>query len=217
MKDRYILSEGGMMEYLEHVFGGEFVKLIDKPPEYRVGERVLYKMKDGQEPVRKEPTERDLQEIHALAKELAEKYGGTVISHPYITSGSSLVRLVDIPGWDFMLLPGKIIPYATGDDLEIEGFRIEWLLGLVFFRAEKMLFNVDFTHPRVRAMFAVTYEEEHSFIDTRKIVEWYRRYLGQLKRLKDELSANPGMDMKWAKLIQKEENLYFMVKHKRPD
>ncbi len=216
MKNRYILSERDLMEYLADTFGKEFVKLIDKPAEYSVGERVLYRMKNGQEPVRKEPTKRELQELHALAEGLAKKHGGTVINHPYVTSGSSLVRLVDIPGWGSMMSPRDIITYATSDELEIDDLKVDWLLGLAFFRADKMLFNADFTHPQVRAMFIVTYEEEHSFIDTRKIVNWYKKYRWWLQQMKIQLSTNPDTDIKWAKLIQHRENLYFVVKHKDP-
>ncbi|GEM_PF-3281614 len=214
MKNRYILSERDLMEYLADTFGKEFVKLIDKPAEYSVGERVLYRMKNGQEPVRKEPTKQDLRELHALAEGLAKKHGGTVINHPYVTSGSSLVRLVDIPGWGSMMSPRDIITYATSDELEIDDLKVDWLLGLAFFRADKMLFNADFTHPQVRAMFIVTYEEEHSFIDTRKIVHWYKKYRWWLQQIKDCLSNNGDEKMECAKVIRNEHSLYVAIRQK---
>jgi hypothetical protein len=215
MSDSHIVSEQEVMEYLEDELGEEFINLIYKPSGYKVGERLLYKMKDSLVPERKEPTQHELDEMQQEMLEFAEKTGASAVTFtPPKTSGSSLVRMVDIPNWGTLMFPDNVFSYANSDNLEMDDFAVEWLLGLVFFSRDKMLFNIDFTHPQVRAAFIVTYSDEYGRADRGKTLKWYKKYRHWLQMMKNELSNNVNTDIRWAKLIQREENLYFVVKHK---
>ena len=80
-----------------------------------------------------------------------------------------------------------------------ESFTIEWLLGVVFWPSRKQLVWIDFTHPKVKALFSTDYDIEYD-LDHRSDVPRWLELFSQLKA-KCTADAESRADMVWVKLI----------------
>lgn len=75
-------------EYLSDTFGPKFTAIIEPPEGVMIGERVLYKLRNGQTAQRNEMTQKDTDELHQMIINVAEESGGVALeAEPPITSG----------------------------------------------------------------------------------------------------------------------------------
>jgi len=189
--------------YLTEMFGDKFTNLIEPPERVLIGERVLYRLVDDKVAERKEMTEKDIDNLHQMLMKIAGE-SGAVITEPPITSGLPYPRMVDITDWSdaAMDIPAK--KYATSDDLlPKDTFSIEWLFGVMFGPSDKQLVYIDFTHPRVKLVFAVYYESEYelTFCGNRnKMKDWLMKFNEKRAKIINEVEMRP--ELSWVKIIQ---------------
>ena len=192
-----------LTNHLRNTFGEEFLRLLNEPQGVQVGERVLYKLKEGTQAQRHEPSSQELEALKRKHIELAKSTGADasrVIFEPPVSSGLSYPRLVDLPGnqimWDKYLTE-----YLKSDDLlPSPEFPLEWVVGVMLTPSEKMLLHLDFTHPKVKAIFRASYDidgipqtGERTGIGNR---------LRQFRDKARELESQVRGGLLWAKLVQ---------------
>lgn len=188
--------------YLEETFGA-LLLLVNEPPEVQIGERVLYKLKGGGQAGRCEPSKQELEETRRKFVEIAKRTGGADVTFdPPVSSRLTLPRLIDLPGsqimWDM-----RLRRYLESDDLlPFPEFPLEWTLGVLHGGEEKMLLSLDFTRPKVKAIFRASYDigDVPLMAERTAVRARFRQFWEKMREL--EAQIEPGDDILWAKLIQ---------------
>src|SRR5207302_318975 len=194
-----------LINHLRNTFGEELLRLLNEPQGVQVGERVLYKLKEGTQAQRREPSSQELEALKRKHIELAKSTGADasrVIFEPPVSSGLPYPRLVDLPGnqimWDRYLTE-----YLKSDDLlPSPDFPLEWVVGVLLMPSEKMLLYLDFTHPKVKAIFRASYDSSDVPQSGERAA--IRNRLRQFREKKGNLESQVEQrgDILWAKLIQ---------------
>jgi len=194
-----------LLNHLRNTFGEELLRLLSEPQGVQVGERVLYKLKEGTQAQRREPSSQELEALKRTHIEFAKSTGvdsSRATFEPPVSSGSPYPRLVDLPGnqimWDKYLTE-----YLKSDNLLPSAeFPLEWVVGVLLMPSEKMLLYLDFTHPKVKAIFRASYDidgvpQSGERADLRNRFRQFREKKADL-----ESQVEQRGDMLWAKLIQ---------------
>jgi len=213
MTNKFAPEEMELLVYLDEIFGTYLPEIIQRPEGYKVGERVLYKLKDGVEIIREEDEGADVEEFSKIIEDLADKSGGTVSEiKPVVSSGRNDLRIVDIPGWKISF-PRPMKKYFDSDEVTPgPDFIIEWLFGVYFGHSEKKLICIDMTHPYVNGIFSATYEmEDDCSISPDKIEDYFNEFNFNLINLRKE-SENDNFDVEWIKQIQIDKELMYRMR-----
>jgi hypothetical protein len=190
------------LQYLGSTFGDEFAQFLDTPPDARVGERVLYKLADGSEAARREPTPEDLAGMRDTLTDIARRTGADpnrVTLEPPVSSGLPYPRLLDLRGlimWDT-----DLARYLNSRDaLPSPGFMIQWALGVALLPSEKMLLYLNFIHPTVKAIFRASYDEEGLPGGRAGIREGFAEFRNRVQEAVREAVRRP--ELLWIKVIR---------------
>lgn len=193
------------LDYLQTTFGEEFVELIPEPPGVQVGERVLYRFKGERTATRHELTSQELEDRHRTLVEIAKRTGldeSAVTTEPPISSGLPVPRLIDLPEshmmWDKDLRQWT----ASRALLPSPDYSLEWAVGVVFMSSEKLLLYLDFTHPKVKAVFRVIYDDEYDRPagESAEIRTRFKQFCERAQELRAQYDGRT--DVVWAKLVQ---------------
>lgn len=200
------------IDYLAETFGEEILGTIPAPHDHEVGERVLYKLRDGVSVERKEATQKDADDFLEILKNAMSGIGEAQVTTALpVTSGLPYPRMVDILDWSVaMEIPAK--KYLASDALlPKENFSILWLLGVSIGSSSKQLVYIDFTHPKVKTIFSAAYDREFDF-GRRDEAFWH---MHQFMAARDSLIAEADAEssMRWSKLVQIDGE---MLVHKKP-
>lgn len=202
-----------LLEYLEYIFGKSFLKLIKIPENYKIGERVIYKLAKNKTANRHEISQKEQKEQKDFFNKIAEEIGAPEsIIDPPVSSGLPYPRLVDIPGWDIIFdIPLK--RYLQSNDISpSDDFNIEWLIGVFFGHSKKILAYIDFVNPKVKGIFSETYEEEYDLSNRGKIVnKHFAVFIKKLTKMKNEIKK-PHFSNRWVKVIHYESDLMVFSK-----
>lgn len=212
MKD-YELKEQ-MFGYLNHTFGDGFTDLIELPKGLKIGERVLYRLKDDQIVERKEFDKVANDEFRKVLEGIAEKSGG-FLAPPEIPVESGLPnpRMVDIAGWEDVSTEIAAKKYALSDDLlPSEDFAIEWLCGLMFGYSNKQFVYIDFTHPKVKMVFSSDFDSEYDIGLGRDMQSRFAQFIQTRKEVITALEEDQSMQ--WTKLLQLNNSTFVQSKTK---
>lgn len=189
-----------LLEYVEETFGRDCAVLIKEPPGVRVGERVLYRLRHDEIGRRVETTAADLDRFRRTIAEIASASGASGVQiEPPRSSGSPLPRLIDLPGSD-LAWDRPLSQYAESDQ-PLDG-ALEWAFGVLFAPSHKRLFYLDFTHPVVKAVLSLEYDEDDSPDDGRRTAA--ERFI-EFRREADRLRADADavrIDAQWIKVVQ---------------
>lgn len=191
-----------LLSYLTETFGDQFLNLITPPDGVETGERVMFKLREGVKAERHEVTPQEAEDFH---RSLVESMPGIKIhTEPPLSSGLPYPRMVDITDWSIAYdNPAK--EYLTSDTLlPKDDFNIDWLLGVVF-SSERRFVYIDFTHPKVKAIFSFVYDDESihtkSHLVYPQLKEFKETYLSYIKEAAD------SNDLLWIKLVQIDETI----------
>lgn len=200
-------------EYLTHEFGEEFTKMIEPPEEAKIGERVLYFLKDSEIASRKEFDHEANDALRTTLQEVANKSGALL--SPFIElpveSGLPYPRMVDIIDWDEVAMDIPAKKWVLSDDLlPKEDFGIKWLFGLCFWHSEKQLVYIDFTHPKVKTVLSAEYDEEYRISTGDNMQARLEQFKEKRMKLIQEVDANPCAY--WAKLLQLNDTAFSQTK-----
>ena len=203
-------------EYLADKFGESFTELIEPPEGVMIGERMLYKLQNGQKAERKEMTQKDIDKFHQMVADIAEKNGGVALeSEPPVTSGLPYPRVVDILDWSDVAMDIPAKKYVLSDDLlPKDNFAIEWLFGVVFSPSGKQLVYIDFTHPKVKVAFSADYDAEYDFTIGLEMPRRLRQFKEKRAEIIQEVESRSNV--LWAKLVQLDDETFMRLKNKRP-
>ena len=198
--DQLAKQRTSFLAYLKGTFGEEFIQQIDEPEGLQIGERVLYRLAGRATGTRREPSERELDRIREQTTHIAGSTGASAVTfEPPRSSGLPYPRLIDLPGstiiWDT-----ELKQYMGSDGpLPARDFPLEWAVG-VLLTSEVLLLYVDFTHPKVKAVFRGSYDPEHDFGGRARIGEEFKRF----RQKEDELRRRTDADstIAWAKIVQ---------------
>ena len=191
------------INYLKSTFGEEFPQLIHEPKGVQIGERVLYKLKNDKPAVRHELSKQEIEALHQKMVEIAKSTGAdesAVTTDPPTSSGLPYPRLVDLPGagiiWD-----KELKTYLESDELlPAPDFSLEWAIGIVQ-ASDTLLMYLDFTHPKVKAIFTASYDFDWESIEGRaNIRDRFKQFHEKERELKAQIENNTGM--MWAKIVQ---------------
>jgi hypothetical protein len=190
-----------LLAYLTAMFGEDVVHVIEEPSNVQIGERVLYRLAGDRTASRHEPSAEDLDRLRDQMARFANDTGGSVVAiEPPTSSGLSCPRLVDLPGseiiWDRALR--EFI--ASEDRLPALDFPLEWAIG-VLQGSEDLFLYLNFTHPKVKAVFRIAYEPVYLRAEDRaRLREEFTRFREKERELRDTVEAAP--DIAWAKIVQ---------------
>jgi hypothetical protein len=192
------------LEYLRSTFGEGFTQRLETPADVRAGERVLYKLVDGIEATRREPTSEDLAAMRRTITDIARHTGPDprrVTFEPPISSGLPFPRLLDLPGlimWDTDLTRD----INSDDALPATGCAVQWALGVTFMPSERMLLYLDFSHPVVKAIFRASYDAEDGSLAGGRagVRERFTEFQNRVRDAKGEAARRP--ELVWVKLIR---------------
>ena len=146
--------ERDFLARMQATFGAELMESVERPPGYRVGERMLYRMREGGTAERR-PVDRE--GVEALLRPLADASGATLSVELPTDSGLPHPRIVDLEDCAIMY-DGRIAKFFESDEsLPSREFRLDWLIGLVDGADEDRLVYLDFTDPVVKALFSDVY------------------------------------------------------------
>lgn len=191
------------MGYLKRTFGEEFLRLIDEPKGVQIGERVLYKLKDEKKVERHELSKQEIEEMRQEMVNLAKSTGvdeSAVTFEPPISSGVPYPRLMDLPGSEIMW-DKELKKYLQSDDLlPSHDFFLEWVIGILLMSSEKMLMYLDFTHPKVKAIFRVCYDSEYDAPSKASILDRFKQFREKEGELKTQIENEANM--LWVKIVQ---------------
>src|SRR2546428_988569 len=190
------------LAHLKAAFGEEFLQLVHEPQAVQIGERVLYRLVGSKAGSRHEPSDQELERLRDQMTRFAASTGASAVSfEPPRSSGLPYPRLIDLPGssiiWD-----AELKKYAGSDDLlPAPDFPLEWAVG-VLLTSEVLFLYLDFTHPKVKAVFTGSYDPEHDFGGRTRVGEQFRRF----RQKEDELRARVAADstIAWARIVQME-------------
>lgn len=190
------------LDYLQTTFGEEFVELIAEPPGVQVGERVLYRLAGGKTGTRHEPSEQEIESLRRRITDVAKSTGvedSAITFEPPRSSGLPYPRLIDVPGstiiWDT-----ELKKYLERDDLlPSRDFPLEWAIG-VLRTSEEFFLYLDFTHPKIKAVFRGSYDPEHDFGGRTRIGEEFKRFRQKENALRGRTDADSTIA--WAKIVQ---------------
>ena len=148
---------------------------------------------------------RELEDLKRTHIEFAKRTGADasrVTFEPPVSSGLPYPRLIDLPGnqliWDKYLTE-----YLKSNNLlPSPEFPLEWVVGVLLMPSEKILLHLDFTHPKVKAIFRASYDtgdvpQPGERADIRNRLRQFREKKADL-----ESQVEHRGDMLWAKLIQ---------------
>ncbi len=201
-------------EYLSHTFGAKFVKLIDPPEDVRIGERVLYKLTSQKEAMRKEVSQKEIDDLRQKLATIAENAGIAPIEvDPPTTSGLPYPRLVDIGDYNDVAMDAPARAYIVSNDLLPKpDFSIEWLFGTVFRPSDKQLVFVDFAHPQVKAAFSFEYDFEYGSPVQPDMYKHFRRF----KALRNKVirEAKSKSELLWVKILQLDEQILIQYNYR---
>jgi hypothetical protein len=197
-----------LREYLRRTFGDELVRLIAEPPGVRVGERVLYRLKGGDEAARREVTPHQLAQLHSKLVEIAESTGldeSAVVTDPPKSSGLPDPRFIDLPGADIVWDSDLHRWLRSEDPLPSRDFPLEWAVGILLTPSQKMVAYLDFTHATVKAAFRVFYEsqDEYHANEGAAVCARFKQFREKENALKASAAGQP--DLVWIKLVQMDE------------
>jgi hypothetical protein len=190
--------------YLSSTFGEELPQLLNAPRGVQAGERVLYKLKDGVEVTRREPSQQELEELRRKFAAFAKSTGvdeSRVTFDPPVSSGLPYPRLLDLPAlvmWDT-----ELSKYLESNDLlPSQNFPLEWVVGVMHGGSEKMFLYLNFTHPKVKAIFRTSYDIDGapSFKERADIRERFKQFRQKESELEAQLEKR--RDILWAKIVQ---------------
>jgi hypothetical protein len=190
------------LAYLKATFGEEFLRLVDEPQDLRIGERVLYRLAGGKTGTRHEPSEQEIESLRCRMTDVAKSTGvedSAITFEPPRSSGLPYPRLIDLPGstiiWDT-----ELKKYLESDDLlPSSDFPLEWAIG-VLRTSEEFFLYLDFTHPKVKAVFRGSYDPEHDFRGGTRIGEEFKRFRQKEDALRGRTDADSTIA--WAKIVQ---------------
>lgn len=193
----------GFLSDLEETFGEAFLHVLKEPPGVRVGERVLYKLTDGTQAVRREPSAQELDALKQQMVDLATRTGARGVTFdPPVSSGSPSPRLIDLPGalimWDT-----ELKRYLESDDrLPAPGFALEWVVGVALLPSEKILLYLDFTHPAVKAIFRASFDLDGapSITERTAIRDRFSQFHDSIRELTAQ--ADRRSDLLWVKVVR---------------
>ena len=152
--------EAAFVSQVQELFGAELLEAVERPPGYRVGERMLYRMRGGQRAERR-PVDRE--SVEAVLRPIAEASGGSLSVELPTDSGLPHPRIVDLPDCGIMY-DGRISAFAESDEpLPSPDFQLDWLIGLVNGPDEDRFVYLDFTDPVVKALFSDVYRSRHDW------------------------------------------------------
>lgn len=203
--------------YLDRQFGPGLGDLIKPPPGVKLGERVLYQLLENQE-ARRPDIAQDNREIEAsfaqLAAELAADIDGLDYhTEPATSSGLPYPRAIDIPYAADLALGSLAVDFAASTaELPEPGFALRWLLGAIFAPSAKYLIYLDFTHPKLRALYVAEYDVEYSLSPPPDIHEQLRAFTARQAEMENVTGAN--QDILWAKLVQIDAEIRTVTKTK---
>ncbi|HLW47867.1 MAG TPA: hypothetical protein VKW09_08890 [bacterium] len=193
-----------LINYLKETFGA-LLLLVNEPQGVQTGERVLYKLKEGVQAKRHEPTQQELAETKRKFVEIVKSTGADesrITFESPVSSGLSYPRLIDLPGSQIMW-DKDLTKYLESDDpLPSPEFPLEWVLGVLFMPSEKMLLHLDFTHPKVKTFFRASYDigDAPRLAERTEIRARFRQFWEKAGELKAQVENRD--DILWAKLIQ---------------
>ena len=203
-------------DYLDQKFGTDrLTGLVKLPPEVRIGERVLYQMTDGQEASRLDTEKLNQENDEAFGKIAAqiseEIEGATFFTEPATSSGLPYPRTIDIPSMSDLALGNLASNYETNhEELPTKDFPVLWLFGAIFGYSSKYLIYLDFTDPRLRALYIAEYDVEHDFSAGRDIPQKLRSFLIRREKLTKTIAQR--QDVLWAKLVQTDSLVHTTMK-----
>jgi len=188
------------LAHLKAAFGEEFLQLVHEPQAVQIGERVLYRLVGSKAGSRHEPSDQELERLRDQMTRFAASTGASAVSfEPPRSSGLPYPRLIDLPGssiiWD-----AELREYAESDEpLPSRDFPLEWAVGVVL-TSELFFVYLDFTHPKVQAVFRGSYDPQHDFGGRTRIGEEFKRF----RQKEDELRRRADADstITWAKIVQ---------------
>ena len=189
------------LAHLKATFGEEFLQLVPEPQAVQIGERVLYRLAGNKAGIRHEPSDQELERLRDQMTSFAASTGASAVSfEPPRGSGLPYPRLIDLPGstiiWDSALKT-----YLENDELlPAPDFPLEWAIG-VLLTSEVLFLYLDFTHPKVKAVFRAVYDPEHDTMRERiRIGEDFK----QFRQTEDKLRRRTETDstIAWAKIVQ---------------
>ena len=192
-------------DYLHQRFGSGFVNLIKPPAEIKIGERVLY-MLAGDHEARRADTEqanREAEEsLAALISRLSDEITGLqYYTEPVVSSGLPYPRAVDIPHVSDLALGSLAADYATSpDEFPEKDFALLWLFGAIFTYSAKYLLYLDFTHPKLRAVYVAEYDVEHEYSKGSDIPQQLKAFVSRQAEMVEMVEAR--QEVCWAKLVQ---------------
>lgn len=195
--------------YLTQEFGEKFTGMIEPPAEVKIGERVLYLLKDSDTATRKEFDQAANDAHRQMLQQMAEEVGAQLspFSEPPTDSGLPYPRMVDITDWSEVLVKNYC---SSGDLLPKEDFAIKWLFGLCFWPSGKQLVYIDFTHPKVKTVLSAEYAQEYDFSTGDNMQSRLEKFKEKRAKLIQEVDSNPFAF--WAKLVQVNDTVFSQIK-----
>ncbi|GEM_PF-2136488 len=186
--------------HLAGTFGKDFLSVIDTPSDVKIGERVLYILKDHALAIRDDEKQKNArQEMEKLLQEVASGAVSTQVSQG--SSNLPYPRIIDIPGWgDFQF---ELKEFANSNANPKSDFPVLWMMGTLIGYDYKQFVYVDFREPKVKAAFVVDYDVENidadSEFSSQKLQEDFKIFQNKKKEL-----VQQAKKAKWsfAKIVQ---------------
>jgi hypothetical protein len=192
--------------YLEQRFESGLTDLVAPPAGVKIGERVLYQLVDGEEAQRAD-IEKQNQDFEKNMAELVEKMSSETgtkpefYTDPMISSGLPYPRAIDVPYVSEFCMGSLATDYAAShDEFPTKDFPIRWLFGVVFGYSAKTLLYMDFTDPKVRALYVANYDAEHELLAGKDIPQEFKAFIVQQAMMKHIYS--PREEVHWIKIVQ---------------